>query len=240
MKCNAEHIIKALTETKYKNSEQLANKLLIYANELINWNSKFNLTSIKEGMEVALKHIADSIIPLSNGVFERINQLADCGTGAGLPGIPLALAESNLKISLIESNGKKIKFLRHIKKLLDINNINIIQSRTEVISHSKEFRNFFDGVTMRAFANFSSAMELTAELVKPGGKIFYYASKNQAENINGTEKILNEMKLSELNKFYYNLPDMAGSRAVIILTKTNKADIKYPRPYQKIKSNPLI
>jgi len=233
-------IAEALKQTKYGSRETTLNDLSIYSNELITWNEKFNLTSITQPKEIAIKHIADSLIPISAGIFKFDGELADCGTGAGIPGILIAIAEPSACITLIESNGKKTSFLKNVCEKLKLKNIAVVQARSEDLARSKQFRHKFDAVTMRAFANFSAALELTSELIKPGGTLYYFASKEQSENITGKEKAVTELKFDNINKFSYSLPENMGNREIVILFKHGNAKETYPRPYSKIKAHPLI
>lgn len=238
-----ENIIKeiksALAGTQYADNSNIIERLSIYANELAVWNVKFNLTAVADAKGIAIKHMADSLIPSDHGVFEGIHSLADCGTGAGFPGIPLAIVNPETAFTLIESNNKKITFLEHIKDILKLKNIECLSKRSENLSHTKQYRHFFESVSMRAFANFSAAMELTSELVKPGGKIYFYASDEQANLINGKEKVFSELKLTDMKKYFYTLPEDFGKRAVVYFHKSGNASENYPRSYSKIKNHPI-
>jgi len=137
-------------------------KLEQYLELLHKWNHAYNLTAIRDLESMVSKHILDSlaILPFVNG-----ESLLDVGTGAGLPGIPLAIAAPNLKIVLLDSNGKKIRFLQEVKRQLKLDNVEIIQSRVE--SYHPDI--LFDILTSRAFSSIDQMLNLTRHLIAPDG-----------------------------------------------------------------------
>ena len=137
-------------------------KLEQYLELLHKWNHAYNLTAIRDLESMVSKHILDSlaILPFVNG-----ESLLDVGTGAGLPGIPLAIAAPNLKIVLLDSNGKKIRFLQEVKRQLKLDNVEIIQSRVE--SYHPDI--LFDILTSRAFSSIDQMLNLTRHLITPDG-----------------------------------------------------------------------
>jgi 16S rRNA (guanine(527)-N(7))-methyltransferase RsmG len=123
--------------------------LLSYLALLEHWNKAYNLTAVKNPADMISRHLLDSlsILPLVNG-----KRLLDAGTGAGLPGIPLAIAQPGLAVTLLDSSGKKVRFLRHVQRQLGLDNIDPVQDRLE--SFSSELP--FDGIVSRAFSDLAS------------------------------------------------------------------------------------
>lgn len=140
-----------------------AEALLEYLALLIKWNKTYNLTAIKQPKEMVVKHLLDSlaIVPHIKG-----DSVIDVGTGAGLPGIPLALCYPDKSISLLDSNGKKTRFLQQVKRTLGLSNIEIIQIRSE--NYHPKSR--FDTVVSRAFASIEQMIEWTKHLITPDGQ----------------------------------------------------------------------
>jgi len=218
---------------------KMFNRILIYSNELIEKNRQFNLTAITAPEEVAVKHILDSVHLFGAMGKEKPSSLADAGTGAGLPGIVAAILDENIKVTLIESNGKKANFLKDVIKKLELKNASVIQDRCEICSRDKKLRQKFSAVTMRAFAEFKTAMELTSPLCALKGKIYYFASADQVKEIKSDGNIYNELKLKFENIYDYTLPLDLGKRHIVILSRTGDTPNCYPRTFQKIKIKPI-
>lgn len=220
--------------------QALAEALLAYMAELKSWNEKFNLTSITDEKEIIVKHFIDSLYPLRLDLLGSCKKIADAGTGAGLPGVALAAALPGTQVTLIDSNGKKIGFLKHVKQALKLDNIVVLQERTEVISNKQPYREKFDAVTVRALSDYKIAREVCAGLVKQGGKLIYYASAKQAEALKGAVMKNNRnLGLGEEELTPYSLPESAGERAIVSVKKLWKTFDGYPRTYGKIKARPL-
>jgi 16S rRNA (guanine527-N7)-methyltransferase len=192
-----------------------------------------------EPADIARKHFLDSLYFFKTAASKKAVSITDVASGAGFPGIPIAIASSDREVILIESNGKRISFLEHIKDKIGLNNLIIIQDRIEDVSREKTFRNKFDAVTARAFTNFNAAIEMSCAVLKLHGSIFYYASKLQADAIPANGDIYTELEMKLGEKFYYNLPDDAGEHCIVTVEKLNPTPAYYPREFGKIKVRPL-
>jgi 16S rRNA (guanine527-N7)-methyltransferase len=147
----------------------LAPPLLAYLALLLRWNQAYNLTAIRDPREMLTKHLLDSLA-MHGAVDElaaRGGALADLGTGAGLPGIPLAIAKPGLQVALVESNGKKARFLREAVRQLGLRNATVAESRIEAFDAPAAF----DAITARALATLPLILELGGHLLKPGGRL---------------------------------------------------------------------
>ena|SRR5579859_2556851 len=138
--------------------------LLAYVELLLRWNQAYNLTAVRDPAEMVSKHLLDSLTILS---FVAGPDLADVGTGAGLPGIPLALARPDLKFTLIDSNGKKTRFVTQATAELQLSNVTVVQARTEDWQPAAPF----DQVVSRAFASLGDFARLAGGLAAPGGRL---------------------------------------------------------------------
>lgn len=143
----------------------LAAPLMLYLAELEKWNAAYNLTSVRDPAEMVTRHLLDSLalLPALDGL--SITRLLDVGSGAGLPGIPLALARPQWQVALLDSNGKKARFLRHAVRVLGLGNAEVIESRVE--SHEPEEP--YDAITSRAFSALAEFCALTRPLLADGG-----------------------------------------------------------------------
>lgn len=146
--------------------ETAVNRLLAYVDLLVKWNRTYNLTAIRGGDEMVTQHLLDSlsILPFLQGV----QSLADIGSGAGLPGIPLAIAQPQLAVTLIDSVQKKSAFQQQAKIDLALTNVSIYSSRIEDCKQYEEF----DAVTARAFSDLPALVKVAAPLLRPGGRIY--------------------------------------------------------------------
>ena len=153
----------------FENIPQIVSKLLIYKELLIKWNNSFNLTSVKN-TEIVTHHFLDclAVIP-----FIKSSTLLDVGTGAGLPGIVIAIVNPDIKVSLIDKVGKKITFIKRIIAELDIKNIETYHDRVELLSSEEKY----DGIISRAFSNMEVFIKSTKHLIKTQGVWYGMKSK---------------------------------------------------------------
>ena len=205
-----------------------------YASLLLTWNEKFNLTAIKNMDEIEEKHFVDSLY--MDEYIELNNQrLLDVGSGAGFPGIPLAIVHPNLKVTLLESNGKKVSFLNEVKKELKLDNIEIIQGRAEELNK----REYFDIVTARAVKELNILLEISFYLVKVGGRFVAYKSSSLDEEISRAKRAYKVLNISKTIKHEYNLPKSKDNRVLLEIFKEKTTLKKYPRSYSEISKSPL-
>ena len=193
-------------------------------------NSKYNLTRIIEEEEVYLKHFYDSLT-ITKVVNIDNQSICDLGSGAGFPGLVLAICFPNAKLTLIEANGKKCHFLNIVKESLNLDNATIINTRVE--DYSKKNREVFDIVTARAVAPLKHLLEYGIPLLKVNGNFIAMKAnvENEEQNI---ENYLNKLSIQEKKRIIFNLPVENSLRTIIMYTKTKKTDKKYPRRYNEI------
>jgi 16S rRNA (guanine527-N7)-methyltransferase len=154
----------------------LAGPLLAYLALLDRWNRTYNLTAIRDPREMVAKHLLDS---LAMHPFAGDGALADLGTGAGLPGIPLAIADPGLQVTLVESNGKKARFLREAVRTLKLPNARVAEARIEAL----DMPGMFDAITARALATLPLILELGGHLLKPEGRLLAMKGAVPADEI---------------------------------------------------------
>ena len=214
-------------------NEQISN-FEKYLELLLEWNEKFNLTAITDKNEVEEKHFIDSIALVK--FFDVKNKtLLDVGSGAGFPGIPLAIVEPSLHVTLLESNGKRVSFLKEAVKQLKLTNVDIIQGRVEELG----LREKYDIVTARAVKELNILLELCFYLVKVGGYFIAYKSSSVDEEISNAKKAFKALQIDEFKKYDYSLPKSKNSRVFLGILKKNKTQKKYPRIYGEIVNHPL-
>ncbi len=215
--------------------EQL-DKLNTYASFLMEYNAHTNLTAIKKVDEIYLKHFFDSLTLTKVIDLNTCDNLLDIGSGAGFPGMVLKIFFPNLKVTLLDSNNKKTTFLKELAKKINVDNIEVINTRVETLS--KERLNYFDVVTARAVTNMTILTELAMPLVKKN-KYFIALKGSNKEEITDAEYAIEKMngKIEKIESF--ELYNDAGMRNIIKIKKTDETLSKDLRPYEKIIKKPL-
>lgn len=182
-------------------------RLLTYLTLLEKWNKAYNLTAIRDSDDMVCRHLLDS---LAIQPWIRGGRLLDVGSGAGLPGIPLAIANPNLSLVLLDSNGKKVRFLQEVKRVLKLDNVEVIQSRVE--NYHPPFD--FDTVTSRAFSELAQMLKWTQHLI--GKDSIWLAMKGRYP----------ETELASINLPYqvntYTVPGLDGERCCVIIQNATK------------------
>lgn len=205
-----EEFIAALKELNIEVTEEKLAKLNKFYKLLVEWNSKINLTRIIEEQDVYLKHFYDSLTITKAVDLNKVKTLCDVGTGAGFPGIVLKIFYPNLKVTLIDSLEKRIKYLNEVIKKLNLENIKAIHSRGE------DYQGSFDIVTSRAVANIEKLLTYTMHLVKKNG-LFIAMKGNIDKEITPEieKKISKKYQIVTINKFC--LPKENSNRSLVVI-----------------------
>ena len=214
-------------------SEERQQKLCAFARAMVRKNEAMNLTAITEDTQVAKLHLLDSLTVLCCADL-RGKTLIDVGCGAGFPGVPLAIACPEAKITLLDSLGKRVTWLEETLPQLDIEAECVTARAEEAVAQRRET---YDFATSRAVARLNILLELTAPYVKVGGAVLAMkgaAAKEELNECAGAIKKLG-LQLEEVREF----PVDGASHAVIILRKIAPTPEQYPRRYAKIKQLPL-
>jgi 16S rRNA (guanine527-N7)-methyltransferase len=156
---------------------ELAPPLLAYLDLLARWNRTYNLTAVRDPREMVSRHLLDSLA--MNAHLDGIDSLADLGTGPGLPGIPLAIARPGLRVTLVEANGKKARFLREAVRTLGLGNAEVAESRIEALDRPGAF----DAITARALASLPQILGFGGHLLAPGGRLLAMTGARPDEEI---------------------------------------------------------
>jgi 16S rRNA (guanine527-N7)-methyltransferase len=200
-----------------------------YYQMLVEWNKVMNLTGITDYDEVNLKHFTDSLTVVRTLDLNEICSVIDIGTGAGFPGLPIKIAFPNIKVVLLDSLNKRIKFLNAVAEELNLTGIETLHGRAEDYAKKKEYREQFDLCVSRAVANLSTLSEYCIPFVKKNGYFVSYKSGSSDEEIKQSEKSVNILggEIIKVDKFL--LPGTDMGRSLVNIKKLTNTPLKYPR-----------
>lgn len=216
-------------------TSELYDKLEIYAEYLVEYNQKVNLTAITEHRDIYIKHFLDSLMPLIYVDIPQGATLIDVGTGAGFPSIPIKLYRSDIKLTLLDSLNKRIVFLESLCSKLKID-VECVHGRAEDFGKDDCYRERFDFATARAVANLQILSEYCIPFVKVGGS--FIAMKGLSEDIEASNNAIRTLGGKLINDATYTIPP-EDNRRIIVIEKISNTPKKYPRISGKIKSKPL-
>ena len=197
-----------------------------------------NLTAITEPEEVAVKHIIDSLLAYDKKIFPG-KLLADVGTGAGFPGIPLKIYCPELKVVLLDSLAKRLKFLQSVIDTLGLEDITCVHLRAEDAGQNKNYREKYDLVTARAVARLSVLSEYCLPLVKQGGYFIALKGSKFKEEISEGRTAVDILGGEIVSADAVKLPGLDDGRAIIRIRKIKKTPVKYPRKAGLPEKQPL-
>lgn len=203
--------------------------LVTYEKELLEWNQKFNLTAIRDSDSIRTKHFLDSFSCVLAWKTAPPAQLIDVGTGAGFPGIPLKILYPNLKLTLVESVGKKAMFCQHMVRVLGLEQVDVIQARAEDLGQNPQHREKYDWAVARAVANMNVLSEYLIPLVRLGGSMLAQKGESGPAEAQSAEEAMALLggKLKQL--IPVNLPSVAEDRYLVVVEKVAATPPKYPR-----------
>lgn len=183
-------------------------RLIAYLDELERWSASYNLVSFGSRRDLVVRHLLDS---LAIRPWTGDGPLLDLGSGAGLPGVPLAIADPGRSVTALDANGKKVRFLRHVRRVLMLDNLAPVQSRAE----SFEAPEPFGGIVSRAFADLAGFARAAAHLLGPGGRLVAMKGKHPGDEITGLPEGLHVEAVEAIE-----VPYLHAERHVVIMTST--------------------
>ncbi|HEX3031096.1 MAG TPA: 16S rRNA (guanine(527)-N(7))-methyltransferase RsmG [Bacillota bacterium] len=232
-------LLEASSQAGITINEEQAAAFVRYGQLLIEWNQKFNLTSITDVEGIALKHFVDSMLCASYADFSGELKVLDVGTGAGFPGLPLKLLQPALSVTLLDSLQKRVNFLQAVVDELMLKSVLAVHGRAEELGHDPRFRGQYQRVVSRAVARLAVLVEYCLPFVQVGGQ--FIAMKGSALGVE-LEESLNAISLlggqvTEVRE--YHLPILGDQRTMVVISKVKASPVKYPRKAGTPEKKPL-
>ena len=198
-----------------------------YMDGILEWNKKINLTAITDREEFISNHFVDSVLSYNFREYIDADSIIDIGTGAGFPGIPLAIVSPDKKFVLADSLNKRLKVINELASKIGIDNIETVHGRAEELARNKKYREAFDLCISRAVANLAVLCEYCLPFIKVGGHLLAYKGPDAEEEVKMAEKAIKILggKLIEIVSV-----DLDGyDHNIVVIEKINKTPSKYPR-----------
>ena len=209
-------------------ASQLA-ALATYERELLDWNTKFNLTALRDAVSIRTKHFLDSFSCALAWGDRPPHRLVDVGTGAGFPGLPIKILYPAMRLTLVESVGKKAMFCEHIVRLLGLDGVEVIKGRAEDVGCASAHRERYDCAVARAVANLPVLSEYLLPLVRIGGTALAMKGESGPAEAQSAEKAMKMLGGKLKQVIPVNLPGIADERYLILMEKSAATPPRYPR-----------
>lgn len=210
-----------------------------YKELLVEWNEKMNLTAITDDYEVIVKHFIDCL--QCSKVITNEKSIIDVGTGAGFPGMVLAIYYPEIKFTLLDALNKRLIFLAEVISKLNITNVEIVHGRAEETVRINNLYHAYDASVSRAVANLPVLLEYVSPYVRVGGKCVVMKGDSYEDEIKLAANALNTLKLKVKEKapYSYTINNEEYNRVILGIEKIGETPSKYPRNYGQIKKKPL-
>lgn len=221
-------------------TDQQMQQFETYFKELVSWNEKMNLTGITEREQVYTKHFYDSASLSFFLDMNKASTLADIGSGAGFPSIPLKILFPHLKVTIVDSLNKRIQFLNHLVEQLGLSAVECLHGRAEDVARQFKYRDQFDVVTARAVARLCVLNEFCLPFVKVGGTFAAMKGTDLTDEIKEAERSFKELRGKVQRVEHFKLPVEDSDRHIVLVQKTGPTTGKYPRKAGTPLKSPLV
>ena len=210
-----------------------------YMKLVLKRNEEINLTAITDPEEFMVKHFEDSISIIEYPEYIEAKTVMDLGTGAGFPGVPLAISSDDKQFILVDSLNKRLKVIEEFCTQLDINNVKTVHGRAEELARNKQYRDSFDLVVSRAVANLTTLTELALPFVKVGGYFLSYKGPEAEEELAGAGKVIQTLGGKYIETRETKMEKYGISHNIIVIKKVKSTPNKFPRKPGEAGRNPI-
>ena len=210
-------------------SEEQIAQFAVYNEMLLDWNTRMNLTALTSPNDVAVKHIIDSLTAYDAALFAEAETLIDVGTGAGLPGIPLAVYAPHIRVTLMDALQKRVRFLTEVTRAMGLTHTRCIHARAEEAARQKEHRAHYDIAVSRAVARMPVLLEYTLPFVRVGGSVLALKGRAYAEEAEEGKHAAQILGGGAIAARPVQLPGLDDVRAILSVVKERPTPKTYPR-----------
>lgn len=213
----------------YNVTPEQIEKLLLFNNMVMETNKHTNLTAIEDGAESAKKHFLDSLNPVAMDIIKSAKSVIDVGSGAGFPGIPLALMNETVHFTLVDTRKKRCYFMQEAADALNLKNVTVVWSRAEDMGKDQKYREFFDVACARALAAMPTLLEYLVPFVKVDGCTMLYKGGCANEEIAAAKNAIETLGMDNLEILPYTVLDETSQYSMVYGNKIRSTPLKYPR-----------
>lgn len=213
--------------------------LALLVDQLLDWNTRMNLTAVREPRDIAIKHIIDSMTCLRVVPFPQGVSVLDVGTGAGFPGLVLSALRRDLNVTLLDSTRKKLSFVEHMVRELGLTRTSVVFGRAEEIARTPEHREKYDVVVARAVAPMRILAELCLPFTRPGGHFLAMKGPSLSDEMRNAERTITVLGGQTREPVLFTLPFGGGERAIVPIAKAKPTPDGYPRLFRDIRRQPI-
>ncbi len=234
-----EILCKSTQEKGISLNEEKLEKLYRYKELLLEWNEKINLTAITDDFEIIIKHFLDCL-ECSKAIGNE-KSIIDIGTGAGFPGMVLAIFYPDKEFTLLDALNKRLVFLEEVINKLDIKNVKVVHARAEEVAREEQYFEKYDMSVSRAVASLPVLLEYVSPFIKVNGKCLVMKGDNIEEELSLANNAFKVLKLKNIDtiRYSYNVNNEEYNRCILKINKYSSTPDKYPRNYGQIKKKPL-
>lgn len=222
-------LIDYFNENQIPYSDEIIRKFDAYRSGILQWNQFVNLTAIRDPQEFTVKHFIDSATCFCLPEYAQADKIVDMGTGAGFPGVPLAILSPEKEFVLVDSLNKRLKIIQELCQTIGINNVTTIHNRAEDMGRDSRHREKYDMCVSRAVANLSVLCEYCLPLVKPGGVMAAYKGADADKELEEAKNAMKTLGATEYRMEKTAIGQEASMHRILIIKKTGKSPSKYPR-----------
>lgn len=228
-----------LEQLKIETSSEMLTTFQLYMEGILEWNEKINLTAITDKEEFVRKHYIDSLLCYEFDELQKASKIIDVGTGAGFPGVPLAIVFPEKRFVLMDSLKKRLNVIDELCAELGINNITTLHGRAEDLARDKKHRERYDLCVARAVANIPVLAEYTLPFIKVGGSLLAYKGSDFKRELDEGQKAITLMGGIVTDERSVTIENLGLDHRIIVIKKINNTPMQYPRKAGTPSKEPL-